>query len=198
MHGSSSSRPASDTRDLSADDAARVEAPNAGEADALAVLWEEQDTDAPRPLQLNEIYRRICDRRRAHGESEPALTTVSTHLRSLVRKKLAQEVQITSKAVLLKKAPPRGNMTPPTRSPLTAYVAAVKEEDAFKSTMHGIVSMHRPSKQLESILTYARVAGASQEVMDGIRMLIEGAEVSLEKTERPMAGAGELLGEMAA
>src|SRR5207253_1576810 len=96
----------------------------AGELDVLGVLWAEQHGD-DQALQLSEVYRRVCERRRAFGEAEPALTTVSTHLRNLVDKQLIEET-------LRRGAPPaptrgmvrtRGGVTPPTRSPFTSYRA---------------------------------------------------------------------------
>src|SRR5438067_873021 len=70
---------------------AELPAPNAGELDVLGVLWLEKQS-GDRPLQLGEVYRRVCERRRHYLEPEPALTTVSTHLRNMVAKGLIEEV----------------------------------------------------------------------------------------------------------
>src|SRR5262245_20021177 len=100
---------------------APLEAPNAGELDVYSVLWQERQGD-DRPLQLSEVYRRVCERRRGFGEPEPALTTVSTHLRGLHRKQLVEEL-VGPSAAARPAVRTRGGLTPPTRSPLTSYRA---------------------------------------------------------------------------
>src|SRR5262245_40675977 len=94
-----------------------LQAPNAGELDVYSVLWAER-LGEDRPLRLSEVHERVKERRRGFGEPEPALTTISTHLRALVHKGLAEE---TLAGVARPGPGPRvrGGLTPPTRSPRT-------------------------------------------------------------------------------
>src|SRR5262245_34263256 len=94
--------------------------PNAGELDVLGVLWSER-ASSKKPLKLSEIHRRVIERRMEHQDPLPALTTVSTHLRSLLAKGLIQEVLASMPASSRSPVRTRGMLTPPTRSPLTGY-----------------------------------------------------------------------------
>ncbi|MEM7543729.1 MAG: hypothetical protein AAF384_19405 [Pseudomonadota bacterium] len=64
-----------------------LESPNAGEIDALAVLWE-----SPEPLGLSSVWEGVVERRTKRGAAAPAPTTVSTYLRSLKAKGLITQV----------------------------------------------------------------------------------------------------------
>jgi predicted transcriptional regulator len=146
-----------------------LEAPNAGELDVYSVLWAEQQRDN-QALQLSEVYRRVCERRRRFGEPEPALTTVSTHLRGLVRKNLAQEVTAASTAARLT-VRTRGGLTPPTRSPLTSYRALHAPGEVLLTTYLGLAASY-PDK-LDALLDFARALEMSEEAMRQLRELID-------------------------
>jgi hypothetical protein len=129
-----------------------LEAPNAGELDVYSVLWAER-RDEDRPLQLSEVYRRVCERRRSFGEPEPALTTIATHLRRLTGKRLIEEL-----AALRRPAgeqPPvrvRGGYTPPTRSPLTSYRSLHTPGDVLYSTFCGLGAAYPPQERLQALI----------------------------------------------
>src|SRR5262249_51865040 len=90
-----------------------LEAPNAGELDVLNVLCREPLGD-DQALQLSEIHRRVCERRRLFGEPEPALTTTSSQLRSLSEKRLigGEAAPATPRPIVRT----RGGYTPPSRA----------------------------------------------------------------------------------
>ena len=152
--------------------AGKSETPNAGELDALAVLWEETAGDG-RPLQLSEIYRRVCERRRAFEETEPALTTVSTHLRALTRKALACEVGIDKESQPQVSASSRGAYSPPTRSPHTGYYATRAPSDVLFSTLRGLVLAYPANGRHQAVIDFARAAGISQAAIASIAKVLK-------------------------
>src|SRR5436190_24072535 len=105
--------------------------PSAGEMDCLAVLWAAH-AHGEEALKLSEIHDRVGQRRLEFGEAPPAPTTVSTYLRSLLAKRLVQDVlkpepgeavaEADAPATPVRTRSGRG-ILPPTRSPRTAYQA---------------------------------------------------------------------------
>jgi predicted transcriptional regulator len=147
-----------------------LEAPNAGELDVYSVLWAERQGD-DQAMQLSEVYRRVCERRRRFGEPEPALTTVSTHLRGLVRKALAEEVMGASTAARPAAVRTRGGLTPPTRSPLTSYRVLHSPGEVLLTTFRGLAASY-PDK-LDALLDFARALEVSEESLRQLRELID-------------------------
>jgi hypothetical protein len=109
----------------------------------------------------------VCDRRAAFGDPEPAVTTVSTHLRALLAKKLICAVD--ARAVGARRERMRGMLTPAQRSPHTAYVAARTPEEVLKGTLRGIVSAVPCEDRFRVILLIAEVTGAPRSVIAEIR-----------------------------
>src|SRR5688572_177869 len=114
---------------------APLDGPNAGELDVYSVLWAER-LGKDQPLRLSEVHDRVKERRRSFGEAEPALTTVSTHLRALVHKGLAEET--TARPGPGPRV--RGGLTPPTRSPNTGYRALHTPGDVLRTTYQGLAA----------------------------------------------------------
>jgi hypothetical protein len=159
-----------------------LESPNAGELDVYSVLWAERQGE-DRVLQLSEVYRRVCERRRTFGEAEPALTTVSTHLRGLLRKGLIEEVGGARKGEPDRPVRTRGNVTPPTRSPLTAYRALHPPGEVLATTYAGYAASYPPGQRLQALLDFARALRLSADGMRRLQELVEaearrGAEAS--------------------
>jgi hypothetical protein len=150
--------------------AAPLEAPNAGELDVYSVLWAERQGDN-RALQLSEVYRRVCERRRQFGEPEPALTTVSTHLRGLVRKQLAEEVLGASSSAPRPPVRTRGQLTPPTRSPLTSYRALHSPGEVLRMTYRGLAAAYPDPP--DALLDFARALELSDEAQSQVREVVE-------------------------
>jgi predicted transcriptional regulator len=163
-----------------------LEAPNAGELDVYSVLWAERCGDN-HPLQLSEVHRRVCQRRRGFGEPEPALTTVSTHLRGLVRKELADEVHATRTSAPPPSARSRGSYTPPTRSPLTGYRARHAPGEVLLTTFRGLAAAYPEGQRLEALLDFARALDLSAEGMRQLRELIDAEHARAGRQE----GKGE-------
>ncbi len=100
-------------------------------------------------MRLSELHRAIIHRRRGNSEPEPALTTVSTYLRNAVAKGLLQEVRISKDGKTVSKAnkSDRGALAP-TRSPNTAYRAAMTPREVFHSTITAIAAAYPSDKRL--------------------------------------------------
>jgi hypothetical protein len=132
--------------------------PQAGEIECLAVLWQAH-ADGETALRLSEIHRRIGKRRADSQESPPpALTTVSTQLRSLASKGLIQEVVVdsTGKTPGTPRVRTGGLLTPPTRSPLTGYRASYEPGEVLLQTYRGLARVYPKDGVLRALADFAR------------------------------------------
>jgi hypothetical protein len=152
------------------------QAPGAGELDVLGVFWAEQPGEQ-RSLQLSEVYRKVCERRRQFGEAEPALSTVSTHLRKLVAKGLLEESSTSRPVARDQPIRFRGGYTPPTRSPFTSYRVRYRPGEVLGTTFQGLAAAYPPAQRLEALIDFARALGVSGRLLDGLGRLVaeEGA-----------------------
>ncbi len=130
-----------------------IESPNPGELDVLIVLWEEMRAGG-RPLKLSDVHKRIRERRQLNYEPEPALTTVSTHLRGLLRKRLAREITVTGSGKNVPKI--RSLLTPPTRSPLTGYVAVWSPELVLRNTFRALGAIYPPAERASASVHFVQ------------------------------------------
>lgn len=148
--------------------------PTTGELDCLAALWEaqEQGSDA---LKLSEIKNRIATRREQFGEPPPALTTVSTYLRSAAAKRLLDEVRLLDDGSVMPitVARSRGALSA-TRSPRTAYRPAFSPGAVFHRTFEAIIQAYPPGSRTEALADFARALGLSKEKVDAILGIATG------------------------
>jgi hypothetical protein len=144
-------------------------APSAGELDVLNVLWSEQLAGG-QPLQLSEIHRRVCERRRQFGEPEPALTTTSSQLKSLADKKLIGDG--TPPAAAEPPVRPRGGYTPRVRQGASSYRALHGPGDVLFSTFRGLALAYPDTERLESLLDFALALGVSKACISGLREIV--------------------------
>jgi hypothetical protein len=148
---------------------AALEAPNAGELDVLNVLWREQLGDN-QALQLSEIHRRVCERRRQFGEPEPALTTTSSQLKSLSEKTLI--------GTGASSAPPRpavrtrGGYTPSSRASASSYRALHGPGAVLLTTFRGLAAAYPEEQRLDALLDFARALGVSDECLRGLHEVV--------------------------
>jgi hypothetical protein len=170
------------------EEGAALPAPNAGELDVLAVLWQEAEGEG-RPLQLSEVFRRVCERRRRYGEPEPMLTTVSTYLRKLaVEKGLIEEVLPARGGGSAGAAGPpvrtRGSYQPRTRSPLTSYRARYGPAEVLRTTLYGLAEAYPPTAQrrLDALLDFAQALGLPAPTLQKITRLIEAERAAVGET----------------
>ncbi len=148
-----------------------------GEIDCLAALWEAK-AEGRSALQLKEIHRRIADRRRRSREAELAPTTVSTHLRTLVAKKLITPV------VLQGPASSAQSMLPPTRSPRTAYRANQEAGQVLKRHFKRLADAYPAPQRLDALADIARAFGLPEEMVSEIEKLAR----QMRKTKREPKG----------
>lgn len=153
-------------------------APNAGELDVLAVLWRERAAGG-QPLQLSEVHRRVSERRRAFREAEPATTTISTQLRSLLAKGLIEETTVgqqpTEAPAHGRPVPVRGGMRPASRSPLTSYQALHQPGEVLRGMFTGLAEAYPPEAphRLDALLDFAAVLGLPDEVLQRLLAFVE-------------------------
>jgi GAF domain-containing protein len=118
-----------------------------GELDCLAVLWHAREEGIP-ALKLAEIHRRVIERRQRAGEAPPALTTVSTYLRTLAAKRLLQEVTVDGDGPGRPQAYPRARrLAPATRSPKTGYRVVCEPGDVLQKTFKALADAYPPSQR---------------------------------------------------
>jgi hypothetical protein len=161
-------------------------APSAGELDVLGVFWEEEQGEGRR-LQLAEVYRRVCERRRRFGEAEPALSTVSTHLRKLLGKGLLEESSAPRSAGPARPIRLRGGYTPPTRSPLTSYRARHGPGEVLRTTFRGLAAAYPPCQRLNALLDFARALDLPAAVLvklEGVVASPEAAGIPAEEEQK--------------
>jgi hypothetical protein len=137
-----------------------LEPPNAGELDVLNVLWEEQ-LGENQALQLSEIHRRVCERRREFGEPEPALTTTSSQLKSLSQKQLIGAAA-PGPAPRPAAVRTRGGYTPQSRGSASSYRALHRPGDVLLTTFRGLAAAYPEEKRLDALLDFARALGVSE------------------------------------
>ena len=131
--------------------------PSAGELDCLVILWESAE-DGFEALRLSDVRQRMIDRREKMGEPGPAVSTVSTYLRGGVAKGLLEEVRINTSGKVVATSRSRGVMRS-TRSPRTAYRAAVTPQEVFRHTILAIAEAYPRSKRLFLLVDVARELG---------------------------------------
>lgn len=128
---------------------------SAGETDCLAVLWEAH-AGGEAALKLSEVHRRVCGRREQNREAPPALTTVSTYLRTLVTKKLLQEIVVGDANRAVTYPPPTRGVLPTTRSPRTGYRAAHPPGEVLEETFKALVRMYPEAERWKAVVDFAR------------------------------------------
>jgi predicted transcriptional regulator len=149
--------------------------PNTGEIDCLAVLWEARAQDPARVMKLSEIHEKVAQRRQEFGEPPPALTTVSTYLRSALAKRLLVETRLDDqgKATPLVAVRTRGALSS-SRSPKTAYRPAYEPGEVFRSTFQAIASSYPQSKRNQALVDFARAMDLPAETVKKIEKLLQG------------------------
>jgi hypothetical protein len=154
--------------------------PTTGELDCLAVVWEAQETkgDQDCAMRLSEIHVGVCKRRAAYGETPPALTTVSTYLRSALAKQLLVEVRRTDDGTVmpLTGIRTRGALSA-SRSPQTAYQPRVTPSEVFKPTFEAIIHSYPPGKRHQAISDFAEAMGLPQKIIKEIEKLVADKKV---------------------
>ena len=118
-------------------------------------------------MRLSELHRAIIRRRRSNSEPEPALTTVSTYLRSAVAKGLLQEVRISKDGKTVSKASKsdRGALAlARARSPNTAYRAAMTPREVFHSTIKAIAAAYPSDERLALLADVASALEVPKQV----------------------------------
>lgn len=148
--------------------------PTTGELEVLAVLWSEQESkgDQDCAMRLSEIHRSVRQRREAYGETPPALTTVSTYLRSALAKQFLVEVRRTvdGKVMPLRGMRARGALST-SRSPLTAYQTRIKPKDVFTHTFEAIIESYPPGERIQALTDFAEAMGLPQQTIKEIEKL---------------------------
>lgn len=141
-------------------------APNAAELSTLQVLWE--NSGDMRPMRLAEIHRRVCEIRRTNGEHEPAATTISTHLRSLLSKDLIEECGPKTNHPTKR----RSLLSVATRSPNTSYIVKVTPKAAMWSTFQALVAAYPCDQRMDAVSDFCEAAGVGTDVVQEIRKLL--------------------------
>ena len=146
--------------------------PTTGEIDCLAVLWDarEQGTLA---LKLSQITERVTERRKHFGEPPPALTTVSTYLRSAAAKRLLDEVRLLDDGSIMPISGMRSRgALSATRSPRTAYRPVFGPGQVFQRTFEAIIQAYPPGRRGEALGDFAKALGLPKKTIEAIQALV--------------------------
>ena len=147
--------------------------PSAGELDCLVVLWQATQS-GNEALSLSKILDLISEKRSLAGEPVPALTTVSTYLRSGVSKGLLEEVRLDRNGQVTR--PPTGaarGALAKTRSPNTAYRAAVSASEAFCDTLAAVAASYPKEHRLWLLIDVANVLGIPKKVTNQLKAWVD-------------------------
>jgi hypothetical protein len=149
--------------------------PSPGELDCLAVMWEAREMEQKEAMKLSEIHERVAKRRREFGETSPALTTVSTYLRSATSKRLLQEVRTDESGNASPFTPlrTRGALSS-SRSPRTAYRVPHEPGAVLYRTMQAIIQAYPPGKRLGALADFARAMELPARTIREIEKLMMG------------------------
>jgi predicted transcriptional regulator len=152
--------------------------PTPGELDCLAVLWEARELEQKDAMKLSEIHERVGKRRQEFGEPPPALTTVSTYLRSATSKRLLEEVRRdesgnTTPMVAIRT---RGALSS-SRSPRTAYKVSHEPGVVLHRTMQAIIQAYPPGKRHQALGDFARAMGLPPKTVEEIKKLVAEKKV---------------------
>jgi len=147
--------------------------PTPGELDCLAVMWEAREMEHKEAMKLSEIHERVTKRRQEFGETPPALTTVSTYLRSATSKRLLEEVRTdesghTSPFSAIRT---RGALSS-SRSPRTAYRVPHEPGVVLHRTMQAIIQAYPPGKRPQALADFAKAMGLPQKTIKEVEKLV--------------------------
>jgi hypothetical protein len=122
--------------------------PTPAELEILQVLWRLREGEA---MRLSEIHREIGEYRERHHQQAPAVTTVSSTLRSALGKGLLRDVRLVGGKV--QSAPPAsGRGLVASRSPQTAYQAAVTASDVLLPQLRQLIELCPESERKALLL----------------------------------------------
>jgi len=130
------------------------------ELDLLAAFWNKDTGTQDRPLKLADLHKAVAARRANHGEAEPAITTISTQLRSLILKGLVRDAAQPESH----EGGTRGILTPATRSSGTGgYVHTQSQAQVLADTFKGLASLYPNDQRHEAVLDFIRALELSPE-----------------------------------
>jgi predicted transcriptional regulator len=153
--------------------------PSWSELDILAAVWEAA-SEGGVPVRLSEIHKRVINRRAAKNEPEPAITTVSTQLRSLVAKRLLEEVKIIGPSGEVGAAA-RSMTRPPSRSPLTGYRPVHGPGTILEQTFKDLASAYPDQIRYQALLDFARALELPKGTLKKIEKLLKEEKLITER-----------------
>ena len=124
-------------------------------------------------MRLSDVRKRICVARAAAGESEPAVTTVSTYLRSAFHKGLVEEVRVNEAGEVEANGQRGRGALRTVRSPKTAYRAAVQPRDVFADTLHAIAQCYPKNQKLDLLVDVAITLEVPKSVVSQIQKWVQ-------------------------
>ena len=151
---------------------ASINPPTPAELEILQLLWPLSDSEAKR---LSDVHRMVVEYRQGHHQPEPAITTVSSALRSALAKGLLREVRLVGGTA--KPAPAtmtRGLVA--SRSPQTAYQAAVKAEEILQPQITQLIELCPEGERKALLLMLLAAFGVPEDAAKKIEVILRKVE----------------------
>jgi hypothetical protein len=130
-----------------------------------------------RGVRLSDVHRGVMKRREQLGGSLPALTTISTQLRTLKSKGLIRETTIGAAADEPERKR-RGMLTPTTRSPLTGYRTAYPPEVVLGPTFRELATAFPAGHRAACVLRCVLASGYDQKTAAAVAQVLRLADVA--------------------
>jgi|GEM_PF-5112015 len=143
--------------------------PNAtpAELEILQLLWPLAKDEAKR---LSEIHKEVGEFRTKFNQPAPAVTTVSSTLRGALQKGLLKEVRVVEGKVHA--APAQGRGLVATRSPQTAYQAAVSAADVLLPELEQLAGLCPEGERKTLLVSLLGVFGVKGEAAKEIKAIV--------------------------
>ncbi|MCI0637477.1 MAG: hypothetical protein L0Y72_22385 [Gemmataceae bacterium] len=147
-----------------------VPQPTGPELEILTVIWGQPEENLP--LKLGQIYDLVKERRERFGEPAPAITTVSSTLRSAVARGLLTELRLTGgEAVPVSPVRVRGTLHP-TRSPQTAYKHAADPAVALRPMLKILADAFPEKDRAQGLIEFARALQLPEKTVKELRKVL--------------------------
>ena len=152
-----------------------IQTPTPGELDVLAAVYEMVEDQADdTPLRLTEIHERVGTRRASYGEEPPALTTVSSQLRSLVTKGLLLDQQGSqSGSAGQGVVRTRGMFSPSGRSSSSGYRPAYEVGELLRDSFIGLASAYPEKQRYRALVDFAKALDLPESKVKKLEKLLE-------------------------
>ncbi len=137
--------------------------PNGQELEILTLLWTQPEEKLP--LKLGQIYDLVKERRQAYGEAAPAITTISSTLRSALARGILKAIRLTGgQKVELEPTATRSTLHA-SRSPQTGYKPAASPSETLTPMLEILAEAYGENGKAQALLDFAKALQFSDKTL---------------------------------